>query len=117
MGIKTEKQEKQPIIKIYEFYYVPCINCCNQINIDDVSKHSEICINVKEDLINLELANSFKAIDFKLMKLRDHINNIKNKLEENKNKHHKDEHYLTAIFIYLTQIIGSFLFLFRKHCK
>ena len=106
LGIKSEKHHKT-CLKSKEFFYIPCINCCNQINIEDVSSHSDICVNVIEDFLYLEKSDIFKSTDLKLSKLRDHIKNLCERKQENINK---DEHYLCILCEYLTEILCNFKF-------
>lgn len=60
------------------FMFIPCINCNNLINIEELEKHSEDCTNVKDDVILAESSSKpNKNYDFKLNKLLEHIKNLK----------------------------------------
>lgn len=61
-----------------ELIYVPCINCSNMISIDFIESHTDICNVTTDEQNNLDnINNEFSTINFKLMKLKDHLENIK----------------------------------------
>jgi len=89
-----------------EFFYVPCLNCGDEIHIDDVTDHSQFCLYVKEEVLNLDKYDPFKAIDYKFKKIKDHLNNLIDEEEKCQNNHSKDIHYLTTLFNYVSNSMG-----------
>jgi hypothetical protein len=62
--------------------FIPCLNCGNTISLDDIEKHSEICINVKKDVLLSDQQNcSLKGIDHKLKKMYESVKLIKENTE------------------------------------
>ncbi len=54
--------------------YIPCLNCGCDILFDEIEQHSMICIKVKEEILKNEKSkNEFKSINYKLIKLKEHI--------------------------------------------
>jgi hypothetical protein len=61
------------------FIFFPCINCNNLIHFDEIENHSTFCLKVKEEVIVAESSQfSYHTIDYKLKKLQEHINQMKN---------------------------------------
>lgn len=70
--------------------YIPCINCNNMVNIEEIGKkniwnlilvdsHSNFCTQVKDEVILAETSHfSYHAIEYKIKKLLEHVNLIKN---------------------------------------
>jgi hypothetical protein len=91
------------------FFYVPCLNCGDQIHIDDVTDHSQFCLYVKEEVLNLDKSDPFKAIDYRLKKIKDHLNNLIDEKEKCQNNQSKDMHYLTTLSNYVSNSMGKFI--------
>ena len=54
--------------------YIPCLNCGCDILFDEIEQHSMICIKVKDEILKNEKSkNEFKSINYKLIKLKEHI--------------------------------------------
>ncbi len=57
--------------------YIPCMNCGNEIPVNETEKHSSICLTVNSDIINKENSDKeFELINYKLTKINTHLNNI-----------------------------------------
>ena len=57
--------------------YIPCLNCGCDILFDEIEQHSMICIKVKDEILKNEKSkNEFKSINYKLIKLKEHISQI-----------------------------------------
>ena len=57
--------------------YIPCMNCGNEIPVNETEKHSLICLTVNSDIINKENnGKEFEFINYKLNKINTHLNNI-----------------------------------------
>ena len=57
--------------------YIPCMNCGNEIPVNETEKHSSICLTVNSDIINKENnGKEFEFINYKLNKINTHLNNI-----------------------------------------
>ena len=57
--------------------YIPCMNCGNEIPVNETKKHSLICLTVNSDIINKENnGKEFEFINYKLNKINTHLNNI-----------------------------------------
>ena len=57
--------------------YIPCMNCGNEIPVNETEKHSLICLTVNSDIINKENSDKeFELINYKLTKINTHLNNI-----------------------------------------
>ncbi len=80
---------------------VPCINCGNLIDIDEIEDHSNSCLKVKEEVLEVSRRNSnIKDINNKLSKLDECLS--KNKINEN-----KDAHYYVSLSEYLNTVSGN----------
>lgn len=54
--------------------YIPCLNCGSEILFDEIENHSMICTIVKDEILKNEKSkNEFKSINYKLIKLKEHI--------------------------------------------
>lgn len=81
--------------------YIPCTNCNNLINADELDSHSDICTKVKEDVIKIDSDPfSCKSVDFKLNKLLENVNNMKNTKAMA-----KDLHTLSLLSEYMTKAL------------
>lgn len=57
--------------------FVPCINCNNIISVSNIESHSDICVNIKEDVKQVEQSKfTYHLVDFKLKKLMEHLLNL-----------------------------------------
>ena len=57
--------------------YIPCMNCGNEIPINETEKHSSICLTANNEIINKENSEKeFEFINYKLNKINTHLNNI-----------------------------------------
>ena len=70
-GIQTSRNV------INKLLYIPCMNCGNEIPVNEVEKHSSICLTVNNDILKKENdEEKFELINYKLKKIGDHLNNI-----------------------------------------
>lgn len=59
--------------------FIPCMNCGNTIHIEEIEEHSNKCVEVKKDIVVAETSKyTYNTIDYKLRKLHDHVENIRN---------------------------------------
>ena len=58
--------------------FIPCMNCGNNISIDDIEKHSMVCTKPKEEKKEEVNGVDFFDINFKIRKLIEHIKAIIN---------------------------------------
>ena len=99
--------EVKDTIRSNEFFYVPCLNCGDQIHIDDVSEHSQFCLYVNKEVLILDKSDPFNAIDYKLKKIKDHLKNLFDEDRKCLNKQFKDMHYLTTLYNYVSSSLGK----------
>lgn len=57
--------------------YIPCMNCGNSISADDIERHSMICTKVTDEVLKTE-SNTYElySINYKLNKLKEHVQSI-----------------------------------------
>ena len=90
---------------------VPCLNCGNLIDMDDIENHSENCLIVKEETRESIYENhELNEFNFKLMKLDECIC-------KHKNKENKDGHYYVSLSEYINSasrkiLIYTLIYLF-----
>lgn len=61
------------------FIGVPCMNCGNCIQIDNIERHSVTCTKVSEEIIKNEQSNvGLYSINYKIKKLKEHLTMISN---------------------------------------
>ncbi len=82
--------------------FLPCINCNNLVHVDEIENHSNVCVRVKEEVIVAETSNfTCHTIDFKLRKLQEHINYLKNSELNNTPEIQKEMHYISLLSQYI----------------
>jgi hypothetical protein len=85
------------------FQFIPCINCGNWIQLDDVEKHSNYCVRVKAEILSSESSPyPYKSIDYKLQKLLEHLNNLKNSEKIPTEEILNDKHFLFSLSKYIS---------------
>lgn len=103
--------------------FIPCMNCGNMIHLEEIEQHSNHCVEVKKDIVVAETSKyTYNTIDYKLRKLHDHVNNIRNlnnqmklKSEFSREMHHFHTlSQLLADSISLAQINNSTLTELKK---
>ncbi len=80
-----------PKIDENELMSVPCMNCGNLININDIENHSLICLKVSDEIMKNESSKyELYSIDYKLKKLKEHLLSILNKSNNINSKNDND---------------------------
>jgi hypothetical protein len=90
-----------------DIMFVPCVNCGNLIHMDDVEDHSNVCVRVKEEIIVAEKSQySYHTIDYKLKKLHEHLNQLKNSEKNVNDDLSKEMHYILLLSQYIMDAIS-----------
>ena len=106
-NIATRKTSINPVSSY--FTHILCTNCEGLIRFDDIDIHTDKCLSVKEEVIVNEFSSNILLVtDFKLEKLKDHIQ-ILMKIKTNKAL---DDSYLSSLLHYIIvskslSLIGS----------
>ena len=98
-----------PKIEENELMSVPCINCGNIINIDDIENHSLICLKVSDEIMKNESSKyELYSIDYKLKKLKEHLLSILNKSNNINSKNNNDieiKNLSSTLLEYIKEIV------------
>ena len=85
---------------------IPCINCGNLIQMDEIEKHSLKCNNVSYDILEVDLTNNeTNCIDYKLTKLKEYINKLENSINENEQFLEEDKYLILIIKDYIEKVL------------
>jgi len=104
--VATDSSQSRSLQAPYTSFFIPCINCNNLIHMDEIENHSNVCIRVKEEVIVAEGSNfTVHNIDFKLKKLQEHINYIKN-ADCNNAEFLKEIHYISLLLQYIVDTVN-----------
>jgi hypothetical protein len=69
-------------------------------------------LNVKEDVIIAESSNySFDLVDFRLKKLNEHLQDIRNSEHSNSGEISKDQHYILSLVQYISDAQSKMIIL------
>lgn len=78
--------------------HILCINCGELIMMDEVDDHTDICKEIKEDILTNDLCeNNISKIDFKLEKLRENVKT----LSRHYSRKSQDEVLLNTLYHYV----------------
>ena len=85
---------------------IPCINCGNLIQMNEMEKHSLQCSKVTIDMLKVDLTNKkISSIDYKLKKLKDYINYLGNNNNDNNQFLEKDKYLIMIIREYIEKAL------------
>jgi hypothetical protein len=99
-------KKRNSYLKNENFQYIPCINCGNWVHLDEVEKHSNTCVEVKEEIILTESSPyPYKSIDYKLNKLLEHLNNLKNSENKTNEEFLNDKHIVVSLSHYVSDTL------------
>lgn len=97
IGSNSNKDSSKANMDIEEIFYVPCINCNNIIRVDSIEAHSDVCLTIKDEVKQVEQSKfSYHLVDFKLKKLKDHFQSMK-ELKFSKNEKDSDTEILETL--------------------
>jgi hypothetical protein len=78
----SEPNQRRSVMNTYTtstLVFMPCINCGKEVHVDDIESHSNFCTRVSDEVIKADLSKfSYHTVNYKLNKLQEHINTIKN---------------------------------------
>lgn len=100
---QLSKQNNKNNDELIGIYSIPCINCQNLINLNEIDQHSQICLNVRDDLI-FSQNNPNEENDLKIQKLIDYI--AKNSQNANFLKN-PEAHYYEVLSRYLMDALNE----------
>lgn len=83
--------------------YIPCINCDNLVNVEDIDFHSNQCVTVKKEVYETDY-DRIKGVNFKLSKLEENLIRIKSRPDFDSNK---DNYYLLTLFQYVQDALND----------
>ena len=93
--------------KIENFLYVPCTNCGDWVHVERIEDHSNSCVMVKADIVTLASSSSLKSpINYKLKKLLDHLNNLRQSPSKLNVDYVGDMHYIISLIQYISDTLN-----------
>lgn len=87
--------------------FVPCMNCGNNISVNDIEQHSLKCTQVSEEVLKNETnAYELYPINYKLKRLKEHAANISNGKVEVPKEFEKEIKYIATVLLqYITDTL------------
>ena len=75
------------------------MNCGNSIPLDEIEQHSNVCTKVSEEILKTESNKAeVYSINYKLAKLKEHLNNVMGNNGSN-NIHIKEMSYISTVLL------------------